>query len=148
MSRGKSSRRTVVTIYVGFPPAKGLKPAARREPAVGIWWAEASVVVAFVQPLARGEPCGGFLDSPLEHRREWGTAAPYFARARCSDYWSVARGRVLWERRKASGVIYHGNESDASCVAQIAGIYGLSKWRSAMDDHYMMGDEADRVFEL
>lgn len=148
MSMKKASRRTVVTIFVGFPPATGLHTATQREPAVGIWWSEGDVAVALLQPLARGESSGGYIDSPLEHRREWAAVAHHFGCARGSEYWCVARGRVLLEHKATRGVIYHGNESDANCLVRIARIFGLSQWRSAMDDHYLMGEEADRAFEM
>jgi len=63
------------------------------------------------------------------------------------EYFSIPRGRVLWNAANQTSVIYHGNGTDQSRLQQIAKVFKLTKWTAHPDIHYMMGSAADRMFD-
>jgi hypothetical protein len=135
-------------IYVGY----AAEPIARSaeswsQPAPGIWWAVEGNVVALLQSPERAERSGRFLDSTLAHIQEWPEVANLFGLSRDSCYFDVSRGRVLLKRRTEGAVIYHGNEMSAATLVQIAQAFNLERWNAEIDEHYLMGAEADRLFE-
>ncbi|MBA3481214.1 MAG: hypothetical protein H0T51_05305 [Pirellulales bacterium] len=135
-------------IYVGFAAEPIAQSAASwSQPAPGIWWAVEGNVVALLQSPERAERSGRFLDSSLAHVREWSDVATLFGRSRDSSYFDVPRGRVLLTRRTNYGVIYHGNETTAATLSRVAHAFNLDSWKAEVDEHYLMGAEADRLFE-
>lgn len=135
-------------IYVEY----AAKPVARSaaswsQPAPGIWWAVEGNVIALLQSPPRADRSGQFLDSSLAHVREWPSVANLFGRSRDSLYFDVPRGRVLLTRRTNHGVIYHGNETTAGTLGRIAHAFNLENWNAEIDEHYLMGAAADRLFE-
>ncbi len=141
-------RNKTTLIYVGFATPRGKRPANPwKLPAPGIWWAVDANVVALLQLPQRSERSGPFLDSTLAHVDEWPEVANLFGRSRDSRYFDVPRGRVLLKGRTDCAVIYHGNETTAATLRQIAHAFNLNEWNAAIDEHYLMGVEADRLFE-
>lgn len=141
-------RQKTVLIHVGFPAASSDAAAETwTRPLLGIWWAMDDVVVALLQPPAQAERSGPLLDSDLAHAREWRKVAVQFNRSAGSKYFEVPRGRVLLERKSGRGVIYHGNETGAATLRQVARAFNLGEWRAEIEEHYLMGAEADRLFE-
>ncbi len=87
------------------------------------------------------------MDSSLEHWREWPKVALKFGRREDSDYLAVPRGRVLLRQRNSRGLIYHGNETDQRTLQRIAELYHLVQWESQIDEHYLMGEATDDLFD-
>jgi hypothetical protein len=63
-------------------------------------------------------------------------------------YCDVPRGRVMLEGKERHGVIIHGNGTDGVALLQIARAFNLAKWTAETDEHYLVGDEANRLFTL
>jgi hypothetical protein len=137
-----------IALYVDFPV--GGKPAIRAwmKAAPGIWWAKDRVVAALLEPASRGERSGRRLDSSLEHAMEWPKVAGLFGVLVQDKYYEVPRGRVMLEGKEGHAVILHGNGTDVVALLQIARAFNLTKWTEEMDEHYFVGEEADRLFDL
>jgi hypothetical protein len=118
------------------------------KPAPGIWWAKDGVVAALSEPASRGELSGRRLDSALEHAAEWPKIAGLFGVLVQDRYCDVPRGRVMLEGKERHGVIIHGNGTDGVALLQIARAFNLAKWTEETDEHYLVGDEANRLFTL
>ena len=79
-------------------------------------------------------------------RKVPGMVAKMLNQSLSADYFIVPRGRVLFDRQREMGFIYHGNSTGQSQLQRIAKLFGLSDWESAIDDHYLMGNAADELF--
>ncbi len=117
------------------------------KPQVGIWWDNGQVIVAF--PVAAGSPdrATGMCDSDDSHNDCWPEAAMRFRAGQGDEYFSVPRGRVLYDPRRQKSIIYHGNHTTAVRLPLIATEFALENWESRQDGHYMMGSAANRFFD-
>lgn len=114
---------------------------------IGIWWDNGTSLVA----LAHGpdENSGGkqWIDSNFNHTEEWKRVAPRFGLSTRSEYFSVPRGRVLFNRLPGTSLIYHGAATGSDRLRVIAAEFRLGNWMSELDDHYQMGTDADLLFD-
>jgi len=117
------------------------------KPQIGIWWDNGHVVVAF--PVAAGIPdqATGMCDSDDSHNDCWPEAAMRFRAEQDDEYFSVPRGRVLYDPKRQKSIIYHGNHTSAVRLSLIAAEFALENWEPRLDGHYMMGPAADRFFD-
>ncbi len=120
-----------------------------REPglSVGVWWHDAKQLVGFLEPLRKRETSSRLIDSDLDHCTVWETARKILGRPRTTEYFDVPRGRVLWDGARGFGLVYHGNETTAELVEELARIYRLPRWKSRRDDHYLVGAELEEFFD-
>lgn len=117
-------------------------------PLVGIWWDDGQQVVALSHPpLKDGPTAGGFIDSHLEHWREWPDVALRLKRSADDEYFCIPRGRVLIRSGTGQGMIYHGSATTQARLALIAVEFNLEKWKAAIDLHYEFGAAADALFD-
>lgn len=115
---------------------------------VGIWWDDGEQIVALSHPpVVRGPAAGGFIDSHLEHWREWPDVALRLARAADDEYFCIPRGRVLIRQSTGEGMIYHGSATTPARLELIAAEFKLENWKAAMDLHYEVGEAADALFD-
>jgi hypothetical protein len=115
---------------------------------VGIWWDDGEQIVALSHPpVVTGPTPGGFIDSHLEHWREWSDVALRLIRSADDEYFCIPRGRVLIRPRTAEGMIYHGSATTPARLELIAAEFKLEKWKAAIDLHYEFGEAADGLFE-
>lgn len=117
-------------------------------PLVGIWWDDGQQVVAFSHPpLPSGPTAGGFVDSHLEHWREWPDVALLLKRSADDEYFCIPRGRVLISQRTGQGMIYHGSATTLARLALISAEFKLENWKAAIELHYEFGEAADALFD-
>ncbi|BBO31095.1 hypothetical protein [Lacipirellula parvula] len=117
-------------------------------PLIGIWWDDGDRIAALSHlPVVSGPIAGGFIDSHLEHWREWPNVAPQFGRSANDEFFHVPRGRVLMRRQTGQGMIYHGSATTQARLALIAAEFKLENWKAAVDLHYEVGDAADALFD-
>lgn len=117
-------------------------------PQIGIWWDNGEKIVAFPHPP--GDRCHetGWCDSEDSHNDLWPEAAMQFSAGIDDEYFSIPRGRVLWNPVTRKSVIYHGNATSAERLREIAKVFKLTDWTSRTDTHYMTGSAADREFDI
>jgi hypothetical protein len=127
--------------------AKQSSATSPADPMVGIWWASERKLVGLTQPAEAAEISGDFLDSPLQHIKEWSKVAAEFGYRAKDEYFLVPRGRVLLRAKSRHGVIYHGNATNTETLATIARVFGLNEWTCSRDEHYLFGAEADELFD-
>lgn len=124
------------------------RPSLRNTSLVGIWWDDGQQIVALTHPpQVSGPTAGGFIDSHLEHWREWPDVALRLARSADDEYFSVPRGRVLLRSKTGQGMIYHGSATIPTRLALIAAEFNLENWKAAIDLHYECGAAADALFD-
>jgi hypothetical protein len=117
-------------------------------PLVGIWWDDGEQVVALSHPPSvTGPTTGGFIDSHLEHWREWPDVALRLARSADDEYFCIPRGRVLMLSTTGQGMIYHGSATTPARLELIAAEFKLENWKAAVDLHYEFGGAADALFD-
>lgn len=116
------------------------------ESAIGIWWADQTIIVGLWQSAENAEAYGHLLDSSLEHWREWLHIAVHFDKPAQSNYFDVPRGRVLLEESTNKGIVYHGNETNLATLLLIANAFHLEQYQFKMDEHYLTGAAADELF--
>lgn len=122
--------------------------ASKVSPLVGVWWDDGEQIVALSHPPVVSCPtAGGFIDSHLEHWREWPNVAPQFGRSAKDEYFCVPRGRVLILHQTGQGMIYHGSATTPARLELIAAEFKLEKWKAAIDLHYEFGEAADGLFD-
>ena len=122
--------------------------APRGNPLVGIWWDGGTTLAALAHPTTENaSTAAGFIDSDLEHWREWKHIAALFGKSASEEYFSVPRGRVLLHQRTGRGVIYHGSSTSPDRLAVIAAEFQMTDWKAAIDPHYQMRDAADELFD-
>ena len=140
-------RRNPTTVFL----AEGLQripltTLSKHGPCVGIWWHNDERIVAIAQTLQSFAAKRQIVDCNLCHVHEWPLVAKMLNQSLSADYFIVPRGRVLFDRRREMGFIYHGNSTRQSQLQRIAKLFGLSEWEAAIDDHYLMGNAADELF--
>jgi len=117
------------------------------EPQIGIWWDNGKTIVAF--PHDPGPPIQdtGLCDSEDNHNDLWPEVAMRYKAGEDDEYFSIPRGRVLWDPVRLQSIIYHGNGTDVQRLQEIAAVFKLSNWTARADIHYTMGNAADRFFD-
>ncbi|MCX7422613.1 MAG: hypothetical protein NT013_24155 [Planctomycetia bacterium] len=140
-------RRSPTTVFL----AEGLQripltTLSKHGPCVGIWWHNDERIVAIAQTLQSFAAKRQIVDCNLCHVHEWPLVAKMLNQSLSADYFIVPRGRVLFDRQREMGFIYHGNSTRQSQLQRIAKLFGLSEWEAAIDDHYLMGNAADELF--
>ena len=117
-------------------------------PQIGIWWDNGEKIVAFPHPP--GDRCHetGWCDSEDSHNDFWPEAAMQFSAGIDDEYFSIPRGRVLWNPVTRKSVIYHGDATSAERLRESAKVFKLTDWTSSTDTHYMTGSAADREFDI
>ena len=120
----------------------------QKGPLLGIWWDDGQTLAALAHPITeKTSAAGGFVDSDLEHWREWKHVAALFGKSAQEEYFNVPRGRVLLRQRTRQGVIYHGSTTTATRLKVIAAEFQLTDWKADLDPHYEMGNAVDDLFE-
>ena len=117
------------------------------QPNIGIWWDNGRTIASFMHLPKKSERETGLCDSEYNHNDLWPDAALQLRERSEAEYFSVPRGRVLWDPQKKVSIIYHGNATNTDRLKKIAEKFGLKKWISQQDIHYAMGNEADELFE-
>ena len=117
-----------------------------KQPNIGIWWDTGKKIASFVHRPKNPELETGLCDSDYNHNDLWPDVALQLRVDPNDEYFSVPRGRVLWDPKKKISVIYHGNATSAERLKKIAEEFGLTNWISHRDIHYTLGSEADGLF--
>lgn len=117
-----------------------------KQPNIGIWWDDGKTIASFMHRPLKPERITGLCDSDYNHNDLWPDAACQLGIGPHVEYFSIPRGRVLWDPNKRQSIIYHGNATSSDRLKIIAKEFGLSKWISERDVHYLMGDAADDLF--
>lgn len=124
------------------------RPSSRNAPLVGIWWDDGQTLVGLAHPpTERPSITAGFVDSDLEHWREWRQVASRFGKSANDEFFHVPRGRVLLRRQTGHGMIYHGSATTSARLELIAAEFKLENWKAAIDLHYEFGEAADALFD-
>jgi hypothetical protein len=113
---------------------------------VGIWWHQPTQLIAFLQPIAHGNNALPVVDSELTHDDLWPIARTEFGSPAEIEYFEIPRGRVLWNKHSLSGVIYHGNETSPKVLKVLAELFGMSRWQSRLDVHYLVGEALELFY--
>lgn len=114
---------------------------------IGIWWDDGTSLVALTHSPSENSSGQAWIDSNLNHAEEWKSVAPQFGLSAQSEYFSLPRGRVLFNRLTGTGLIYHGAATHADRLPVIAAEFRLKNWTARIDDHYQMGRDADALFD-
>lgn len=117
------------------------------KPQIGIWWDDGKKIVAFPQEPGRASQITGLCDSDDSHNELWPEVAMRYNADEDDEYFSIPRGRVLWNPVKLQSIIYHGNATNAERLQEIAKVFNLTDWTARADIHYMMGNAADHAFD-
>jgi hypothetical protein len=120
--------------------------AEKMDPKIGIWWDNGKKIVAFPVPAGKPDSVVGICDSEDSHIDRWPDVAIQLGANPADEYYSIPRGRVLYDTRRKTSIIYHGNQTDPRRLSLIAKEFGLVKWVADLDGHYMMGAAADDYF--
>jgi len=115
---------------------------------VGIWWHDHIRLVAFVQPITDVDEAGNLIDSDLTHDSTWTLARNELQCSLKTEYFKIARGRIMWDATHQSGVIYHGNSTPQKVLADLARIYRLPRWQHRLDEHYLTGDALEAYYGI
>jgi len=115
-------------------------------PKIGIWWDDGTNLVALCHPFDENFTGVNLRDSNLFHTKKWPEIAHRFQRTDADEYFSVPRGRVLFDLGEKRGQILHGNETSPERLKAIAEAFDLLDWIPRIDDHYLMGAHADELF--
>jgi len=118
-------------------------------PRIGIFWIYKEKVLGHASPVSAGEKsCLGLVDSPKNHTDVWDNDRTLFAdfpELSGQEYFSIPRGRVLWNEAERHAIVY----MDASlfsdrCKGLIVDFFDLDgcevKWKKDM--HYTTSSEA------
>lgn len=116
-------------------------------PLIGIWWDDTKKLVVAAHAPTTKSAGEDWYDSTKSHDSEWKRVAHRFGKSSDDDYFVIPRGRVLLSRDKKLGRILHGNGTDASRLQVIARRFQLDHWEAVLDDHYLVGKEADALFD-
>jgi len=117
------------------------------KPVTGIWWDDGTKIVAFPSETSHACQISGQCDSDDSHNDLWPEAAMSYEAGEDDEYFSIPRGRVLWNPVKLQSIIYHGNGTSAVRLKEIATIFKLTDWTTRTDIQYMMGNAADHAFD-
>jgi len=114
---------------------------------IGIWWDDGTRIVTFRVAVEAVEAGERFCDSGDSHDGCWPIAASQMGISPQEEYFSVPRGRVIYDRLRQTAIIYHGNQTTRSRLALIAAEFQLERWESQLDTHYLIGSEVDQLFD-
>lgn len=115
---------------------------------VGIWWHNGTRIVGFAQAVTSIQEPRQICDSNLAHADTWDIARKYLSCSDEAEYFSVPRGRILWHKVNAHGIVYHGNATQTPVLQQVARLFGLSKWEARLDVHYLTGDALEEFYSI
>jgi hypothetical protein len=118
-----------------------------KHPNIGIWWDNGRQIIAFTVLSGSPDPVTGLCDSDDSHNDCWPEAAMQLGASPDDEYFSIPRGRVLYDPKNRTSIIYHGNRTDETRLALVATKFDLKKWEAKKDGHYMMGSAADLFFD-
>lgn len=118
-----------------------------KQPKMGIWWDNGRQIIAFPVPVGSPDPVTELCDSDDSHNDCWPEAAMQLGASPDDEYFSIPRGRVLYDPTNRTSIIYHGNRTDETRLVVVATKFALKKWEARKDGHYMMGSAADQFFD-
>ena|SRR6056297_401410 len=79
-------------------------------PKIGIFWIYKQKVIGHASPVSEGEESyPGLLDSPKNHSYVWDedrTLLTDFPELRGLEYYSIPRGRVIWNKNDQHVIVY------------------------------------------
>ncbi len=79
-------------------------------PKIGIFWFYKEKVIGHASPVSAGEESyPGLIDSPKNHTDVWDeerTLLADFPELRGQEYYSIPRGRVLWNKNDQHAIVY------------------------------------------
>ena len=113
---------------------------------VGIWWDNGRVIVSFKHLPGPPERLTKLCDSDFNHVDFWGEAAFRLGSDHGDEYYSIPRGRILWNPFTCESIIYHGNATSLDRLKLIAEEFALVRWVAKQDLHYCLGDLTDALF--
>ena len=115
---------------------------------VGVWWHLRDRLLACRQSVEGIEGPGGLLDTDLSHDAVWPVVRQELGCTEETEYFDVPRGRVLFDARQLSGVIYHGNATPREVLQQLARVFGMARWDERRDEHYLTGEALQEFYSL
>jgi hypothetical protein len=122
---------------------------AKSLPQLGIFWLYRHRIIAFTVPVDAVTEVGGSKDASLAHSDLWDQVVKQQPKLAGKEYWSVPRGRVLFQIPKRTYIIYSSTSlaSDQSVIGKIVRRFGLSGLdvQVGSDRHYDPPD--DDMFE-
>lgn len=116
-------------------------------PQIGLWWDAGRQIIAFPRPVGQPDAATGICDSDDSHNDLWPEAAMLLDAGTDDEYFSVPRGRVMWNPTERVSIIHHGNGTPAARLPEIAKEFELTKWVPRADINYTMRTAADRLFD-
>lgn len=114
---------------------------------VGIWWDDGTGQAVLAHSPTENATGDLLVDSNLKHVSEWPRVCKQFGKSAGDEYFSIPRGRVVYDRQHDRGIIYHGPATSPDRLQLIAEEFHLEDWISRLDEHYFTGADADRLFE-
>jgi hypothetical protein len=117
-------------------------------PKIGIFWHYKQKVIGHASPVSAGEESfPGLLDSPKNHTDVWDedpTLLVDFPELRGQEYYSIPRGRVLWNKNDQHAIVYMDSTLfNAESKELITAFFNLEvcevKWKT--DSHYTTKSE-------
>ena len=110
---------------------------------VGIWWHHEQKLIGFAQPITAIQEPRTLIDSDLTHADAWDFARRQLSCPSDVEYFAIPRGRILWHSERETGILYHGNATQAGVLSVLAKLFGLPRWEAHLDEHYLTGDALD-----
>ena len=118
-------------------------------PQIGIFWLYKEQILGRASPVSAGEEsCTGLIDSPKNHTDVWDedrTLLTDFPELRGQEYFSIPRGRVLWNEAGRRAIVYMDSTLfNDRCKELIVNFFELDGWdvKWKMDAHYTTEPEA------
>ncbi|QDV67932.1 hypothetical protein Poly24_16380 [Rosistilla carotiformis] len=118
------------------------------DPLIGIWWDHGGRLAVFAETIDPGRAVCGICDSDFAHDACWHEAAKQLSLSSTREYFDVPRGRVMWHVKDSRSVILHGNGTSRDRLESIASKFQLSNWRAETDLHYMVGEDAETLWNF
>lgn len=146
MNQPKDSAHTLL-LLAEQSQRQPIRPDDVQQPHVGIWWHSGLQAAVILQPVSALPESMLLVDSTLAHYQEWPLVARHFGLPRTADAYVLPRGRTLYDRRQKQGLIYHGNGTNRRILRKLARLFGVARWQAKLDEHYLIGEAADRLFE-
>ena len=119
------------------------------EPQIGIFWVYRGQVFQFTQPYSSVPPVGGFRDSNYTHDGYWGQMEKMFPELAGKEYFSVPRGRVLFEVNGTFHIVMSSKDAkNQILIARIKRAFNLPpKTVVDTDVHYNPPEELGEDFD-